>query len=93
MLFCCAGSTFGGNPLGCAVAEEALRVLVEENMCERATLMGNLLRRTLEELKSKHPEHVCVHKCIVVSYLPQVWLDVLLRRVTEGGVKLKFSCS
>ncbi|WP_316214653.1 ornithine--oxo-acid transaminase [Bradyrhizobium sp. SZCCHNR2035] len=34
------GSTFGGNPLGCAVARAALRVLVEEGMIENAALQG-----------------------------------------------------
>jgi ornithine--oxo-acid transaminase len=34
------GSTFGGNPLACAVARTALKVLVEENMVENAARMG-----------------------------------------------------
>jgi ornithine--oxo-acid transaminase len=34
------GSTFGGNPLGCAVARTALKVLVEEGMIENAARMG-----------------------------------------------------
>ncbi len=40
------------------MAEEALRVLVEEKMCERAESRGALLRKLLEELKDKHPDHV-----------------------------------
>jgi len=35
------GSTFGGNPLGCAVAMAALDVLVEERLVERAEALGN----------------------------------------------------
>jgi ornithine--oxo-acid transaminase len=35
------GSTFGGNPLACAVGRESLRVLVEENMIENAAAMGD----------------------------------------------------
>ncbi len=35
------GSTFGGNPLGCAVARMALKVLVEEGMIENAARMGS----------------------------------------------------
>jgi ornithine--oxo-acid transaminase len=34
------GSTFGGNPLACAVARAALRVLVEEGMIESAAIQG-----------------------------------------------------
>lgn len=34
------GSTFGGNPLGCAVARMAIKVLKEENMIENAAVMG-----------------------------------------------------
>lgn len=48
------GSTYGGNPLACAVAMEALRILKEENMAENATTQGNLLRELLWELKSPY---------------------------------------
>lgn len=46
------GSTYGGNPLACAVAIEALKVLKEEKMAENAEKMGALLRRKLEALQS-----------------------------------------
>jgi len=45
------GSTFGGNPLGCAVARTALRVLVEERMVERSAELGAYF---LERLKTLH---------------------------------------
>lgn len=44
------GSTYGGNPLGCAVAVEALKVMVEENLAENADKMGKIFRRELEKL-------------------------------------------
>lgn len=46
------GSTYGGNPLACAVAMTALTVLKEENMAENAEKMGALLRAELAALQS-----------------------------------------
>ncbi len=46
------GSTYGGNPLACAVAMESLKVLKEENMVENAHAMGLLLRHELQKLNS-----------------------------------------
>src|SRR6201999_4668186 len=46
------GSTFGGNPLACAVARMALRVLIEEGMIENAARVGARLKRNLEDIRS-----------------------------------------
>jgi len=46
------GSTYGGNPLACAVAMASLQVLKDENMAENATIMGELLRSELAKLHS-----------------------------------------
>lgn len=46
------GSTFGGNPLACAVARAALRVLIEEGMIENAAVMGEYLMRGLKSIRS-----------------------------------------
>jgi ornithine--oxo-acid transaminase len=46
------GSTFGGNPLACAVAREALNVLVEEGMIENAAVQGERLKHGLENLRA-----------------------------------------
>jgi ornithine--oxo-acid transaminase len=46
------GSTYGGNPLACAVAIESLKVLKEENMIANADAMGTLLREELQKLNS-----------------------------------------
>jgi ornithine--oxo-acid transaminase len=46
------GSTFGGNPLACAVARAALRVLVEEGMIENAARMGERLKARLQAIGS-----------------------------------------
>ena len=47
------GSTYGGNPLACAVAKAALEVIKDENLEENAMEMGNLFRNNLEKLKEK----------------------------------------
>ncbi|THU85517.1 ornithine-oxo-acid aminotransferase [Dendrothele bispora CBS 962.96] len=46
------GSTYGGNPLGCAVAMTALKVLVEERLAERAMKLGEVFRSSVTALKS-----------------------------------------
>jgi ornithine--oxo-acid transaminase len=48
------GSTFGGNPLGAALAREALRVLVDENMTENARVMGDYLLGRLKRIESEN---------------------------------------
>lgn len=45
------GSTFGGNPLACAIARETLRVLVEENLVERSRELGAELLQRLRDVR------------------------------------------
>src|SRR5690606_23595964 len=45
------GSTFGGNPLACAVAEAALQVLIDENLAQNAEKLGAYFRQELQQLK------------------------------------------
>jgi ornithine--oxo-acid transaminase len=52
------GSTFGGNPLGCAVARTALKVLLEEDMIANAAEMGEYLQERLMEINSPHVKEV-----------------------------------
>ncbi|MCA9666206.1 MAG: ornithine--oxo-acid transaminase [Myxococcales bacterium] len=52
------GSTFGGNPLGAAVACAALDVLVDENLAERAAEMGAYVLERLRAVDSKHVREV-----------------------------------
>lgn len=52
------GSTFGGNPLGAAVARAALRVLIEENLADNAADMGKYFKDRLMELNSPHVKEV-----------------------------------
>ncbi len=46
------GSTFGGNPLACAVARTALKVLVEEGMIENAAEMGSYFLNRLKQINN-----------------------------------------
>ncbi|MFC0185826.1 ornithine--oxo-acid transaminase [Pseudarcicella hirudinis] len=47
------GSTYGGNPLACAVTIAALTVVKEEKLAENATEMGELFRKRMRDLQSK----------------------------------------
>lgn len=46
------GSTFGGNPLACAVARTAVKVLIDENMIENAEVMGDYFKAGLSGINS-----------------------------------------
>jgi ornithine--oxo-acid transaminase len=52
------GSTFGGNPLAAAVAREALKVIVEENLVDNAAQMGSYFQEQLAEIPSPHVREV-----------------------------------
>ncbi|KAJ5892367.1 ornithine aminotransferase [Penicillium tannophilum] len=49
------GSTYGGNPLGAAIAMRALQVVEEENLIERAEHLGNVLRDGLRAIQAQSP--------------------------------------
>lgn len=48
------GSTYGGNPLACSVAIEALKVLIDEKLAENADRLGKLLRSELSKIPTKY---------------------------------------
>lgn len=52
------GSTFGGNPLACAVAREALKVIVEEDLPQRAQEMGHYFKTRLEQAHSSKVKEI-----------------------------------
>jgi ornithine--oxo-acid transaminase len=52
------GSTFGGNPLACAVAREALRVIRDEKLVENAARQGQYFIKKLKTLKSRHIKEI-----------------------------------
>ncbi len=52
------GSTFGGNPLACAVARTSLKVLIEENMIENAAVRGEYFLTKLSQIRSPYIKEV-----------------------------------
>ncbi|MBL7780606.1 MAG: ornithine--oxo-acid transaminase [Saprospiraceae bacterium] len=50
------GSTFGGNPLACAVATEALKVVTDEKLAENAENLGKIFRARMNELQQQRPD-------------------------------------
>ena len=52
------GSTFGGNPLGAAVARAAIEVIIEENLVENSYKMGEYFTEQLEEIPSPHVKEI-----------------------------------
>lgn len=86
------GSTYGGNPLACAVAMEALTVLKEEKMAENAAAMGNLLRSELQKLSSPFIKTIRgkgLLNAIVIDHLnPDASWDLCLA-LKENGLLAK----
>jgi ornithine--oxo-acid transaminase len=52
------GSTFGGNPLGCAVARTALSILADEGLVERSERLGAAFLQQLRTLRSPHIKEI-----------------------------------
>ncbi len=52
------GSTFGGNPLACAVARTALKVLEEEEMVENSAVLGEYFKAELMKMDSSHVKEI-----------------------------------
>ena len=50
------GSTFGGNPVACAVAREALEVVIDEKLTQNARRLGHMFRRRMQALVEQHPD-------------------------------------
>lgn len=84
------GSTYGGNPLGTAVAIEALKVLEEERMAENAERMGRIMRAELEKLPKEIVSTVRgkgLMNGIVVSKKYDAWKVCL--RLRDNGLLAK----
>lgn len=82
------GATFGGNPLACAVAREAISVIVEERLAERAARLGPWF---LAELRAiRHPEIVAVRgRGLLAGIELRVPARAYCRRLQAEGVLCK----
>jgi len=70
------GSTYGGNPLACAIAREAIKIIVEEKLCERAAELGDYLMSQLRNIKSPH----------VDFYRGKgLWVGIVLKKEAGGA--------
>jgi ornithine--oxo-acid transaminase len=70
------GSTYGGNPLGAAVAREALKVLVDEGMVERSAELGKYFMNQLRAISSPHVELIRGKG---------LWIGIVLRPSAGGA--------
>ncbi|XP_028159061.1 ornithine aminotransferase, mitochondrial isoform X1 [Ostrinia furnacalis] len=84
------GSTYGGNPLACAVAMEAMKVLLDEKLPERAEKLGKVL---LEELRKIPKDKVTLVRgrglmCAMVVHDSIPAYDVIVR-LRDAGLLTK----
>lgn len=71
------GSTYGGNPLACAAAMEALAVIRDERLCERSARLGDVFRRQLSDIKDER---------ILAVRGRGLFNALVLRSAADGGV-------
>lgn len=87
-------SAFGGADLGCTVALETLAVIEEEDFCENAARMGELLGEGLAELRAKHPNVLVEHRrkglMVGLELLTADMGMILSRELVQHGVLAMF---
>ncbi len=81
------GSTYGGNPLGCAVARKALEVLQDENLVERSAELGAWFLGELKKI-----EHPDIKEIRGRGLLVGVEMNVPARRTCERLKELGMLC-
>ncbi|MBN1155958.1 ornithine--oxo-acid transaminase [candidate division KSB1 bacterium] len=70
------GSTYGGNPLACAIARKALKIIVDEKLSERSAKLGKYLMERLKKIDSKH----------VDFYRGEgLWIGIVLKKESGGA--------
>lgn len=96
------GSTYGGNPLACAVAMEALAVLKDEQMAENAAALGVLFRKQIAALNHPHIKTIrgkgLLNAVVVEHPDPNAAWEMCLKMMENGllakpthGDKIRFA--
>lgn len=86
------GSTYGGNPLACAVAESALEVLREENLAENAERLGIIFRKEIQNLHSPYIKLIRgkgLLNALVINHPDEDAAWKLCMRLKENGLLAK----
>ncbi len=86
------GSTFGGNPLACAIADAALDVLVDEDLAKRSMEMGDYFVQKLKALKCAKMKEVRARGLLIgVEFHlgPEETVRPICQRLMEAGVLAK----
>jgi ornithine--oxo-acid transaminase len=96
------GSTYGGNPLACAVAITALNVLKDEKMIENAAAMGDYFRKGLQKINSPFIQAIrgkgLLNAVVIQETHPDAAWDLCLELMENGllakpthGNKIRFA--
>jgi ornithine--oxo-acid transaminase len=85
------GSTFGGNPLACAVARASLKVLVEDGLIENSALLGEHFKARLQALRSNLIREVRGRGLMLaIEFEPEMGgARPIVERLRERGVLAK----
>ena len=82
------GSTFGGNPIACAVATAALDILIDEKLDERATELGEHFREQLRTIRNPMIREVRGKGLLVAVEFKEDGVRVFaVHPANEGGVQ------
>jgi ornithine--oxo-acid transaminase len=85
------GSTFGGNPLACAIARKALKVLIEENMIENSAEMGDYFLTQLKRIDSSLIKEIRGRGLMIAIELKKE-LSISARHVCESLLEKGILC-
>lgn len=79
------GSTFGGNPLACAIAQEALKIIIEEHFAKNAETLGNYFIEQLKQIKNPSIKEVRGKGLLIgVEFNQPIAHDVCLKLMEKG---------